>query len=644
LVSRNSRCHVLYAENGLQALDRFREQSVTAVLTDLQMDGMDGLALVRSIRAKNPRIPVVLMTAHGSEDVAMEALRVGATDYVPKHRLGQELREILARTLRTAMVGKRRQRCIESLVQRESRFELGNDPSFLPPLLEFLQDEMSQLDRWDSAEQMRTTIALDEALRNALFHGNLEIGSELRQHDDSRFHELAHQRAVLPLFRDRRITVLISHDADCSRFVVRDEGPGFDTSRAARPIEPEDLLRSSGRGLLLMKSFMDSVVFNETGNEVTLIKRRTAPSQIDPLVTSSSSRDDGMSHAVPCSARAAAVEAHSEKDENEATEPPLDEPMMSGPPRGLSTSSGSLEPELYKRLLDSIGDAVCFVDTGRRILYWNSAAEQLTGYSSDDVIGRHCFDDRPDQLDRTGCQLCHRECPLAQAIEQDQSLSERLFLRHRSGRRISVEARVTPVRNDNGAIIGCVEVFQDATSSVVVENAYRQVREAADRDPLTGLANRRFLNRLLEDCLKEWERSGQRFSVIMADLDHFKHINDTFGHVVGDQVLVKFAGCLQSECRPGDLVARFGGEEFVVLLPHEELATAANVAERLRQSIVMAALDELGQRRLTASFGVAQADSGDTVHGLLQRADSALYKAKSLGRDKVELEPPASCR
>ena len=171
---------------------------------------------------------------------------------------------------RTATAGSRRRRCLQSLVIRESRFELGNDPDLIPPLLEFLQDEMTQLDRWDSAELMRTTIALDEALRNALFHGNLEVSSELREQDDRRYLELARQRAAQAPYQDRRIRFLIVHDPDLSRFVIRDEGCGFDTSDAHRAIEPEDLLRPSGRGLLLMKSFMDSVTFNQAGNEVTL--------------------------------------------------------------------------------------------------------------------------------------------------------------------------------------------------------------------------------------------------------------------------------------------------------------------------------------------------------------------------------------
>ncbi|MGC8643235.1 MAG: response regulator, partial [Isosphaeraceae bacterium] len=177
LVGLDTRCRVVSAEDGARALELMANQDVAIVLTDLKMEGMDGLALVRAVRKDHPHVPVILMTAHGSEDVAMEALRFGATDYVPKARLTQDLHAILSRTLRTATAGNRRRQCLHSLLRRESRFELGNDPDILPPFLELLQDEMSQLGRWDSTEVMRMTIAVDEAIRNAMYHGNLEVRS-----------------------------------------------------------------------------------------------------------------------------------------------------------------------------------------------------------------------------------------------------------------------------------------------------------------------------------------------------------------------------------------------------------------------------------------------------------------------------------
>jgi len=638
LIDQDSRCRAIYAGDGTEALARLDDHPTAVVLTDLQMEGMDGLELVRAIRKEHPQVPVIVMTGHGNEDVAMEALRVGATDYVPKQRLAQELHAILARAFRTATAGSRRRRCLQSLVGRESRFELGNDPDLIPPLLEFLQEEMTQLDRWDSAELMRTTIALNEALRNALFHGNLEVSSELREESDLKFHELARQRAAQLPYQDRRIRFLIAHDPDHSRFVIRDEGCGFDTSQAHRPIEPEDLLRPSGRGLLLMKSFMDSVTFNQAGNEVTLVKRRTADSPLPSLAKPGGMIDEGPAPAADSPVPLSPGQGSSDILVKETVSDDNEEQKPQAPLSAALNGLAPLEFDFHKRLLDQLHDAVHFVDTRRVILYWNEAAERLTGYSSSEVIGRHCFDGLLDHVDRFGCSRCHRDCPLAQSMEQDRPVHERLFLRHKDGRRISVDVRIMPVRKDDGTVIGGVEVFCDATPSVVVESAFRQIREAADRDPLTGLANRRYLDRMLAHYLEKLDRSGEPLSLIMSDLDHFKQINDTWGHVIGDHALAQFAAVLQNQCRSVDLVARFGGEEFVVLLPGLTLDTATQIAERLRRTAVTATPESLGQRRLTASFGVAEATPGEAASHILSRVDTALYRAKSLGRDRVEVE------
>lgn len=638
LVGQDARCRAVPAEDGRQALGLLAEGQVAAILTDLQMEGMDGLALVRAIRKEHAHVPVILMTAHGSEEVAMEALRVGATDYVPKSRLVQELPAILTRTLWTATSGNRRRLFLRSLVRRESEFELGNDPDLLPPLLEYLQEEMTQLERWDSAEQMRVTIALDEALRNALFHGNLEVSSELREEGERRFHELARQRVSQEPYRDRRIRIRITHRPDQSRFVIRDEGPGFDTTRADRPIEPEDLLRPSGRGLLLMKSFMDSVSFNREGNEVTLIKKRSGESALPPLIGPC-----GSAGAEPTRIPSPHFPHLESEGGHGLTEGAGEGSVGRGIPRPSSNGPSPDEPAhmpfgMHKRMLDQLHDAVYFVDSQRRILYWNDAAEQLTGYRREEVIGRECYDGLLRHVDSSGCQLCHRDCPLVHAIEEGRPVNERLLLRRKDGRRISIEVRVMPVRDENGTIIGGVELFRDVTSTLVVESAYRQIREEADRDPLTGLANRRYLDRMLAQSLPRRGHLDEPLSLIMTDLDHFKQVNDTWGHVIGDRALIQIAATLQGQCRPMDLVARYGGEEFVVLLPGHRLETAAQIAERLRVSVPASTPEELGHRRLTASFGVAEAAPGESASLILKRVDGALYRAKSLGRDRVEID------
>ncbi|WP_165226832.1 diguanylate cyclase [Aquisphaera insulae] len=622
LVERDPRCRAVFAANGLEAMDRLADHAISVVLTDLQMEGMDGLELVRAIRREHAEIPVILMTAHGSERAAMEALRVGASDYVLKNKLAQELQSVLSRPLRTAAAGHRRRACLQALSRQESTYAIGNDLDLVPAMLEILREDLVRLARWDSAELMRVIIAIDEALRNAICHGNLEVSSELRDGGERRFEAEVRRRASEAPYRDRSVRLEVAHDPDRSTFVIRDEGPGFDTSRGSRTIEPEDLLRCSGRGLLLMKSFMDEVYFNRAGNQVTLVKRR----HIDAMPPMPTAIEADPPSTPPVEAAAT------------CTDPAGERPATSSAPPvrvGAGTGNRTNESDFARRLLDQLHNAVFYVDRSRHIVYWNEAAERLTGYSAAEVIGRRCSDGLLDHQAQDGCQLCDRGCPLLKAITDKSTTQERAFLRHKDGRRISVDVRSLPVLGEGGAVLGAAQVFTDATSSLMVESAFRQVREAADRDPLTGVANRRYFDPALAAQLENARRSGSPFSLIMADLDHFKLVNDTFGHEVGDIALTRFASVLRLQSRPLDLVARFGGEEFIVLLPGTRVQAAAQIAERLRRATPEATPPEMGSRLLTASFGVAQSLPDEGRTDLLRRVDAALYLAKAQGRDRV---------
>lgn len=274
ILEKGGEYRAVYAGNGAEALAAMEQRMPGVVLTDLQMPEMDGLELVEAIREKYPLVPVILMTAHGSETIAIQALQLGAASYVPKKELATDLLAILDQVLAASRAGLSQQRLLECLTQMESRFVLENDRSLLPVLVSHLQEELTRLNLCDQSVRIRVGIALEEALVNALYHGNLEVSSALRQENDQAYHELAEERRQALPYRDRRIYV----DAKFSRyeaaFIVRDEGPGFDRSQVPDPTDPDNLGKSSGRGLLLIQTFMDEVHFNESGNQITMIKRR----------------------------------------------------------------------------------------------------------------------------------------------------------------------------------------------------------------------------------------------------------------------------------------------------------------------------------------------------------------------------------
>jgi diguanylate cyclase (GGDEF)-like protein/PAS domain S-box-containing protein len=287
------------------------------------------------------------------------------------------------------------------------------------------------------------------------------------------------------------------------------------------------------------------------------------------------------------------------------------------------------------KLLENLYDGVYFVDRDRRILYWNKGAERISGYTAGEVVGKYCHANMLDHLNEEGCHLCHSGCPLVDAVSRGTSTVARVLLKHRDGRRIPVDIHVMPAIDDRGQVLGGVEIFRDASTAVALETTLKEMRKLAERDSLTGVANRRHLDEMLRLEHEVFRRTGQPFSVIMADIDHFKRINDRFGHQDGDKALIAFAHELEKLSRAHDLVGRFGGEEFLVILRETRLSEAIVIADLMRRAAPKASPIQMPCQRLTASFGVAEADQTGTLEGLMRHVDRALYAAKASGRNCV---------
>jgi CheY-like chemotaxis protein/anti-sigma regulatory factor (Ser/Thr protein kinase) len=265
---------VEFADNGRQALEKLVEKLPDLVLTDLQMPEMDGLELVRQTKARYPATPVVLITAYGSEELAVGALHAGASSYVPKRNLHRELRPTLEMVLESAEAQRERLNLFEFMTATQSRFTLGYDKASSRALVAYCQEMLKLMNLCDAAKTRQVGTALNEALRNALDHGNLELASSLREADDGSYERLRQQRQQESPYRDRRVHVETRFTRNEATYIFRDEGPGFDATKLPDPTDPENLLKPSGRGILLMRTFMDHVEYSDRGNEVTLVKRR----------------------------------------------------------------------------------------------------------------------------------------------------------------------------------------------------------------------------------------------------------------------------------------------------------------------------------------------------------------------------------
>ncbi len=270
----------VYAENGRLAWEALETVQPDFVLTDLQMPEMDGLELVRKIRRHHPRVPVILMTGNGSEEIAVTALRMGAASYVPKHNLHARLGEALDIVRDSVAAMRSRDSVRELLVSSESKFSLGYEATVARALISHLQDALAQLNFGDQVTLLQISTALGEAITNAIDHGNLELDSAMRD-GSSRYRELGKQRSQIEPYCNRRVTLTATLTPEQVVYTIEDEGPGFDPHSLPDPTHPENILKSSGRGIMLIRTFMHEVSYNERGNQLTMLRRRTDGSECD---------------------------------------------------------------------------------------------------------------------------------------------------------------------------------------------------------------------------------------------------------------------------------------------------------------------------------------------------------------------------
>ncbi|HEX7612195.1 MAG TPA: sensor domain-containing diguanylate cyclase [Candidatus Limnocylindrales bacterium] len=304
----------------------------------------------------------------------------------------------------------------------------------------------------------------------------------------------------------------------------------------------------------------------------------------------------------------------------------------------MSDSFDPTDNDLHKTIVENLADGVYLVDRDRTITYWNRGAERISGYDSGQLVGHRCYDNILGHLDSRGNSLCLSACPLAQTMDDGEPREVALWLTHADGHRKPVRVRTAPVRDASGQIIGAVEVFSDDSAVLRVKEDADRARRDALTDDLTGLPNRRLFDAALAGRLENLVRYGWGFGLLIADIDHFKAVNDTLGHAFGDAALAGVAATLSGAVRAGDVLARWGGDEFAVLVEAPNGADLLDAAQRLCALVGQSEVRLAGtSRSVRVSVGGTRAQPDDSAETIFARADGALYHAKQSGRNRIEI-------
>lgn len=294
----------------------------------------------------------------------------------------------------------------------------------------------------------------------------------------------------------------------------------------------------------------------------------------------------------------------------------------------------SIEAYSYQEIIENLHDGLYFVDRNRVITYWNKAAEKISGFRADEVVGKSCADNILAHVDSEGNSLCTGTCPLEATIEDGQFREADVYMHHKDGHRIPVSVRASALSDMKGNILGAIELFTDISHQAANELRIKELEKMALLDNLTQLANRNYIEKEIQARFDEIKRYQVPFGILFMDIDHFKSFNDTYGHHVGDEVLKFVAGTFVANARPFDLFGRWGGEEFIGIIRNIHAEDLERLGNRLRSLIEKSYILHKDEKlSVTISIGATLVRENDTIDSLTKRADTFLYESKAKGRN-----------
>ena len=288
-------------------------------------------------------------------------------------------------------------------------------------------------------------------------------------------------------------------------------------------------------------------------------------------------------------------------------------------------------------ILDNIYGGVYYVDKNRRIKYWNKEAEEITGFTKEEVIGKHCYDNILQHVNDEGVNLCQDGCPLDATINDGKKREATVYLHHKQGQRVPVTIRVVPLKNDKNEIIGAVELFLENLKMKSLEEKINELKKENYNDELTGISNRRYLEDILDKILSQQDIEKNNIAFCFLDVDDFKFINDKYGHLIGDNILSMVAKTLKNNVRPSDKAFRWGGDEFaLILFDIDNEKQLHQLLNRLKLLINDSFINyEQEKLNITMSFGATKIRENDTIKSLTKRADDSMYESKKRGKDVI---------